>query len=189
MSSSIPARFDHGTVRRSGPHHRHVRAAAARGGRLRRLSAECCATRSFPPRTRIFTAHWGINVWRIARRGLSRYRVRRQGAGRVHADHAAGAQLFLSPDRSFHRKIQEALLAIQIERRFTKQQISRSMPTRFSSDMAFTVLKRPRNIISASPPKKLTLDEAALLAGLPKAPQYYSPDDPSRPGLASAATW
>ncbi len=31
--------------------------------------------------------------------------------------------LFLSPDRSFHRKIQEALLAIQIERRFTKPQI------------------------------------------------------------------
>ena len=31
--------------------------------------------------------------------------------------------LFLSPDRSFHRKIQEALLAVQIERRFTKPQI------------------------------------------------------------------
>ena len=31
--------------------------------------------------------------------------------------------LFLSPDRSWHRKIQEAVLAIQIERRFTKQQI------------------------------------------------------------------
>jgi len=31
--------------------------------------------------------------------------------------------LFLSPDRSFYRKVQEALLAIQIERRFTKPQI------------------------------------------------------------------
>ncbi len=31
--------------------------------------------------------------------------------------------LFLSPDRSFHRKVQEAMLAIQIERRFTKPQI------------------------------------------------------------------
>ena len=70
-----------------------------------------------------FFAHSGINVWRIA--GAA-YRDIESG-GRVQGASTLTMQLarnlFLSPDRSFHRKIQESLLAIQIERRFTKQQI------------------------------------------------------------------
>ncbi len=70
-----------------------------------------------------FYRHWGINVWRIA--GAA-YRDIRSG-GRVQGASTLTMQLarnlFLSPDRSFHRKIQEALLAVQIERRFTKPQI------------------------------------------------------------------
>src|SRR5438477_5985437 len=70
-----------------------------------------------------FYRHWGVNVWRIA--GAA-YRDIRSG-GRVEGASTLTMQLarnlFLSPDRSFHRKIQEALLAIQIERRFTKPQI------------------------------------------------------------------
>src|SRR5438105_5640971 len=70
-----------------------------------------------------FSQHWGINVWRIA--GAA-YRDIESG-GKVQGASTLTMQLarnlFLSPDRSFHRKIQEALLAIQIERRFTKPQI------------------------------------------------------------------
>ena len=70
-----------------------------------------------------FYRHSGINVWRIA--GAA-YRDIRSG-GKVQGASTLTMQLarnlFLSPDRSFHRKIQEALLAIQIERRFTKPQI------------------------------------------------------------------
>ena len=70
-----------------------------------------------------FYRHWGINVWRIA--GAA-YRDIESG-GRVQGASTLTMQLarnlFLSPDRSFHRKIQEALLAVQIERRFTKPQI------------------------------------------------------------------
>ncbi len=70
-----------------------------------------------------FYRHWGVNVWRIA--GAA-YRDIRSG-GRVQGASTLTMQLarnlFLSPDRSFHRKIQEALLAVQIERRFTKPQI------------------------------------------------------------------
>src|SRR6185436_16074006 len=70
-----------------------------------------------------FYRHWGVNVWRIA--GAA-YRDIRSG-GKVEGASTLTMQLarnlFLSPDRSFHRKIQEALLAIQIERRFTKAQI------------------------------------------------------------------
>src|SRR5438105_3832555 len=70
-----------------------------------------------------FNRHWGINVWRIA--GAA-YRDIESG-GKVQGASTLTMQLarnlFLSPDRSFHRKIEEALLAIQIERRFTKPQI------------------------------------------------------------------
>src|SRR5579862_9931858 len=70
-----------------------------------------------------FFRHWGVNVWRIA--GAA-YRDIESG-GKVQGASTLTMQLarnlFLSPDRSFHRKIEEALLAIQIERRFTKEQI------------------------------------------------------------------
>src|SRR3984893_10449458 len=70
-----------------------------------------------------FYRHSGINVWRIA--GAA-YRDIESG-GKVQGASTLTMQLsrylFLSPDRNFHRKIQEALLAIQMERRFTKEQI------------------------------------------------------------------
>ena len=70
-----------------------------------------------------FYRHWGINVGRIVgaayRDIVSGGRV--QGASTLTMQLARN--LFLSPDRSWHRKIEEALLAIQIERRFTKPQI------------------------------------------------------------------
>jgi penicillin-binding protein 1A len=70
-----------------------------------------------------FYRHWGINVGRIVgaayRDIVSGGRV--QGASTLTMQLARN--LFLSPDRSFHRKVEEALLAIQIERRFTKPQI------------------------------------------------------------------
>ena len=70
-----------------------------------------------------FYRHSGINFWRIV--GAA-YRDIESG-GKVQGASTLTMQLarnlFLSPDRSFHRKVQEAMLAIQIERRFTKPQI------------------------------------------------------------------
>src|SRR6266478_1169319 len=70
-----------------------------------------------------FYRHSGINIWRIV--GAA-YRDIESG-GKVQGASTLTMQLarnlFLSPDRSFYRKVQEALLAIQIERRFTKPQI------------------------------------------------------------------
>src|SRR5258708_19371971 len=70
-----------------------------------------------------FYRHSGINIWRIV--GAA-YRDIESG-GKVQGASTLTMQLarnlFLSPDRSFHRKVQETTLAIQIERRFTKPQI------------------------------------------------------------------
>jgi penicillin-binding protein 1A len=122
-----------------------------------------------------FFLHSGVNVWRIV--GAA-YRDIESG-GKVQGASTLTMQLarnlFLSPDRSFHRKIQETLLAIQIERKFTKPQIFALYANQIFLGHGAYGFESASEYYFSKPAKKLTLDEAALLAGLPKAPQYYSP--------------
>jgi penicillin-binding protein 1A len=122
-----------------------------------------------------FYRHWGINVWRIA--GAA-YRDIRSG-GKVQGASTLTMQLarnlFLSPDRSMHRKIEEALLAIQIERRFTKQQIFTLYANQIFLGHGVYGFEAASEFYFSKPAKQLTVEEAAVLAGLPKAPGYYSP--------------
>jgi len=122
-----------------------------------------------------FYRHWGVNVWLIA--GAA-YRDIRSG-GRIQGASTLTMQLarnlFLSPDRSFHRKIQEALLAVQIERRFTKPQIFTLYANQIYLGHGVYGFEAASQFYFSKPAKQLTLDQAALLAGLPKSPTYYSP--------------
>ena len=122
-----------------------------------------------------FYTHSGINVWRII--GAA-YRDVESG-GRVQGASTLTMQLarnlFLSPDRSFHRKMQETMLAIQIERRFTKPQIFTLYANQIFLGSGVYGFEAASEYYFSKPARKLTLVEAALLAGLPKAPQYYSP--------------
>src|SRR5467141_575300 len=122
-----------------------------------------------------FYRHWGVNIWRIA--GAA-YRDIRSG-GRVQGASTLtmplARNLFLSPDRSFHRKIQGALLAVQIERRFTKPQIFTLYANQIYLGHGVYGFEAAAQFYFSKPAKRLTLDEAALLAGLPKSPSYYSP--------------
>src|SRR5437870_5040623 len=122
-----------------------------------------------------FSQHWGINVWRIA--GAA-YRDIESG-GKVQGASTLTMQLarnlFLSPDRSFHRKIEEALLAIQIERRFTKQQIFTLYANQIFLGHGVYGFEAASEYYFSKPARQLTIEEAALLAGLPKAPGDYSP--------------
>jgi len=122
-----------------------------------------------------FYRHSGINIWRIA--GAA-YRDIESG-GKVQGASTLTMQLarnlFLSPDRSFYRKVQEALLAIQIERRFTKPQIFTLYANQIFLGHGAYGYEAASEYYFDKPAKKLALEEAALLAGLPKAPQYYSP--------------
>jgi penicillin-binding protein 1A len=122
-----------------------------------------------------FYRHSGINIWRIV--GAA-YRDIESG-GKVQGASTLTMQLarnlFLSPDRSFYRKVQEALLAIQIERRFTKPQIFTLYANQIFLGHGAYGYEAASEYYFSKPAKKLKLEEAALLAGLPKAPQYYSP--------------
>ena len=128
-----------------------------------------------------FERHWGINLWRAigaAYRDLTSG-ARVQGASTLTMQLARN--LFLSNEKSFHRKLDEILLSIQIERRFTKPQIFTMYCNQiflghgvygFEAGAQYYFSKRARD---------LTLEEAAVLAGLPKAPNAYSPiNNPER---------
>ena len=89
--------------------------------------------------------------------------------------------LFLSPDRNFRRKMQEVMLSIQIERRFTKPQIFTLYANQIYLGHGVYGFEAGANYYFSKKAKDLTLEEAAVLAGLPKAPNAYSPiNNPER---------
>jgi len=122
-----------------------------------------------------FYRHSGINFWRIV--GAAYRDI--QSGGRVQGASTLTMQLarnlFLSPDRSFHRKVQEAMLAIQIERRFTKPQIFTLYANQIFLGHGVYGFEAAAEFYFSKPAKNLSLAEAALLAGLPKGPGIYSP--------------
>jgi penicillin-binding protein 1A len=122
-----------------------------------------------------FETHWGINFWRVF--GAT-YRditsgSRAQGASTLTMQ--LSRNLFLSPERHFSRKVQEAILALQIERRFTKQQIFTMYCNQIFLGHGVYGFEAGAQYYFNKPAKDLKLEEAALLAGLPKAPVSYSP--------------
>jgi penicillin-binding protein 1A len=122
-----------------------------------------------------FYKHSGINFFRIA--GAA-YRDIESG-GKVQGASTLTMQLarnlFLSPDRRWQRKVQEAMLAVQIERRFTKPQIFTLYANQIALGHGVFGFEAASEFYFSKPAKQLTLDEAAVLAGLPKGPTLYSP--------------
>jgi penicillin-binding protein 1A len=122
-----------------------------------------------------FYRHSGINFWRIV--GAAYRDI--ESAGKVQGASTLTMQLarnlFLSPDRHWQRKVQEAMLAIQIERRFTKPQIFTLYANQIALGHGVFGFEAASEFYFSKPAKQLTLPEATLLAGLPKGPSYYSP--------------
>jgi penicillin-binding protein 1A len=122
-----------------------------------------------------FEKHLGINFWRVmgaTYRDISSG-SRAQGASTLTMQ--LSRNLFLSPERHFSRKIQEAILALQIERHFTKQQIFTMYCNQIFLGHGVYGFEAGAEYYFNKHARDLTLEEAALLAGLPKAPVYYSP--------------
>jgi penicillin-binding protein 1A len=122
-----------------------------------------------------FYRHWGVNVWRIAGAAFRDIESGGKVQGASTLTMQLARNLFLSPDRSFHRKIQEALLAIQIERRFTKEQILTLYANQIYLGHGVYGFEAASEYYFSKHARQLTLVEAALIAGLPKSPLYYSP--------------
>ncbi|MGB9976670.1 transglycosylase domain-containing protein [Thermovenabulum sp.] len=82
---------------------------------------------------------------------------------------------FLTQEKSLKRKIQEAWLAIQLERHYTKNQILEFYLNQIYFGHSAYGVEAASQLFFGKHVKDLTLAECAMLAGVPKGPQYFSP--------------
>jgi len=122
-----------------------------------------------------FYEHWGIDLYGIARAGLKNLMAGRVVEGGSTLTQQLSKNLFLTPEQSFRRKIQEAMLSIQIERYYTKQQIlTLYCNLHFMGHGQYGFAAAAEYYFNKQL-KDLNLEEAALLAALPKSGTLYSP--------------
>jgi penicillin-binding protein 1A len=122
-----------------------------------------------------FESNWGVNLVRAveaAYRDLHE-NERAQGASTITMQLARN--LFLSTEKTYGRKLQEIFLSMQIERRFTKQQIFELYANQIYLGRGTYGFEAGSEYYFSKHARDLTLPEAALLAALPKGPEYYSP--------------
>ncbi|MEE8228158.1 MAG: PBP1A family penicillin-binding protein [Kiloniellales bacterium] len=124
---------------------------------------------------RRFYRHWGIDL-----RGLARALWVNLWAGQVVQGGSTITQqlakiLFLTPDRTLERKVQEALLAAWLETKFTKDEILSLYLNRVYLGAGTYGVDAAARRYFGKPATKVELYEAAQLAGLLKAPSRYNP--------------
>ncbi len=122
-----------------------------------------------------FYHHFGVDPASIIRAAKANI----QQGGVVQGGSTITQQLvrnvFLTRDRTFERKIKEALLAIKIERKYSKDQILDYYLNEVPYGSNSYGIQAAAQTFFGKDAAYLTLDEAAFLAALPKAPTYFSP--------------
>src|SRR5512132_2801597 len=122
-----------------------------------------------------FYSHFGVDPMGIARAVYQNFRRGRIVEGGSTITQQLAKVLFLTPDRSLDRKLKEAVLAVELERRYSKDRILEMYLNQiYFGHGAFGVEAASRTFFGKSV-SELAPAECALLAGLPKAPATYSP--------------
>src|SRR5918996_4844203 len=124
---------------------------------------------------RRFYQHWGIDPIGIGRALWQNYRRGRVVEGGSTITQQLTKVLFLTPDKSMERKLKEAVLALELERRYTKDRILEMYLNQiYFGHGAYGVDAAARTYFGKSV-SEVNVREAALVAGLPRAPSTYSP--------------
>jgi penicillin-binding protein 1A len=124
---------------------------------------------------RRFYSHFGIDPIGFARAMATNVISGRLVQGGSTITQQLAKNLFLTPDRTIERKVQEVLLALWLEHKYTKDQILEMYLNRvYLGSGSYGVAAASRRYFDKSA-KEVTLPEAALIAGLLKAPSRLSP--------------
>ena len=128
-----------------------------------------------------FEDHWGIDFPRVAGAAYRNIIKRRRAEGASTISMQLAGNLFLDrSDRSFRRKMQEMLLALQIERRYTKPQIFTMYANQVYLAHGNYGFAAAAQFYFGKSVTDLKLQEAALLAGMIRGPMYSPLSDPAR---------
>ncbi len=131
---------------------------------------------------RRFFQHWGLDPTGLLRAAMTNLRSGRYTQGGSTITQQLAKNLFLSPDRTLARKIEELVLAVWLEVRLSKQDILELYLNRvYFGGGAYGIEAAAQRYFEKSA-RELTFSEAALIAGLLKAPSKYSPS--ASPGFA-----
>jgi penicillin-binding protein 1A len=121
-----------------------------------------------------FFDHVGIDPVRIAGAVWKNVTTGSREGGSTLTQQLA-KRLFLTPEQTYTRKFNEWLVALQIERFYTKQQIMEMYVNNIFLGASSYGFEAAAHTYFGKPAKDLTIEEAALLAGIPKAPSQLSP--------------
>ena len=122
-----------------------------------------------------FYKHKGISQTGLIRALLYSFIFRRQLQGGSTITQQLIKNVLLSSQRTFSRKIKEIILAFEVERRYSKDQILEMYLNEAPYGGTFWGIGSSARGYFGKEPKDLNLVEAAFLAGLPQAPSVYSP--------------
>lgn len=126
---------------------------------------------------RRFYKHWGVDPIGLARAVWANMRKGGVSQGGSTITQQLAKNLFLSPERTLTRKAKEALLALYLERRYTKNDILSAYLNRAYFGAGAYGADSAARVYFGTTARKLSLEQGAMLAGLLKAPTRYSPDN------------
>jgi 1A family penicillin-binding protein len=122
-----------------------------------------------------FNEHRGFDLVRIASSAAANIRHRRKAQGGSTITQQLARQSFLTPNKSYHRKVQELILAARIERLYSKAEILHLYLNKvYFGDGLYGAEAAARGYFGKHA-SELNVAEAALLAGLVKSPSAYAP--------------
>ncbi len=122
-----------------------------------------------------FERNWGVNLFRAVGAAWRDLHAKGRAQGASTLTMQLARNLFLSSEKTYGRKFQEVLLSMQIERRFTKEQIFALYANQIYLGHGTYGFEAGSEFYFSKHVHDLTLPEAALLAALPKGPEAYSP--------------
>jgi penicillin-binding protein 1A len=124
---------------------------------------------------RRFWSHWGLDLVGIARAAVVNVRAGHVVQGGSTITQQVAKNLFLSNARTFRRKVQEVLLTLWLEHHFSKTEILEIWLNRVYLGSGAWGVDAAAKLYFGVSARHLTLWQAAVIAGLPRAPSRFSP--------------
>ncbi len=122
-----------------------------------------------------FYGHWGISPMGILRALIKDFAHGKFVQGGSTITQQVSKTLFLTSEKKISRKIKEVILAVKFEQRYSKNEILEIYLNHIYFGHGVYGIQLASELYFGKSPTDLNLEECALLAGLPKAPEYYSP--------------